>query len=39
VSDGERMVAAIKGAEWQRLMYREPVQKRGNPQQLSGGAR
>jgi transposase-like protein len=24
-TDGQRMVAAIKGAEWQRLMYREPV--------------
>lgn len=32
VSDGERMVAAIKGAEWQRLMYREPVPKRGDEQ-------
>jgi transposase-like protein len=27
VSDGERMVAAIKGAEGKRLMYREPVRK------------
>jgi len=24
VTDGERMVAAIKGAEGRRLMYREP---------------
>jgi transposase-like protein len=38
MSDGERMVAAIKGAEWQRLMYRDPIRKRGNPQQLSGGS-
>jgi transposase-like protein len=27
ISDGERMVAAVKGAEGKRLMYREPIGK------------
>ncbi|MBL7152094.1 MAG: transposase [Phycisphaerae bacterium] len=27
VDDGERIVAAIKGSEGKRLMYREPTQK------------
>jgi transposase-like protein len=30
VSDGERMVAAIKGAEGRRLMYREPIDAQGH---------
>ena len=30
VSDGERMVAAIEGAEGKRLMYREPVDRPKN---------
>lgn len=37
VSDGERMVAAIKGAEGRRLMYRQPMLKRGDEHQLWGG--
>jgi transposase-like protein len=37
VTDGQRMVAAIKGAEWQRLMYREPVRKTRKPEHLGDG--
>ena len=31
MSDGERMVAAIKGAEGRRLMYRQPSETSGQP--------
>jgi transposase-like protein len=37
VTDGQRMVAAIKGAEGKRLMYRQPMLKTGDEQQLWGG--
>jgi transposase-like protein len=37
LSDGERMVAAIKGADGKRLMYRQPMLLRGEEQQLWGG--
>ncbi len=37
ISDGERMVAAIKGADGKRLMYRQPRLKTGKEEQLRGG--
>ncbi len=37
VTDGQRMVAAILGAEGKRLMYRQPMLKSGDEQQLWGG--